>query len=74
MAEENTSDDGRCLPCDIVFYLLCGLGGLAIGVIAFDAMSGGQASAWIDRVFAKAGPVLASVSPIREQGNDAAGA
>lgn len=71
MADEKTSDDGKCLACDIAFWALVGVGALFVGVIAFDTFSGGAASAWIERMFRKAAPALASVSPIRQTDDDA---
>ena len=70
MSDEKTAEGRECVACDIVFWGLVGAGALLVGLIAFDTFSGGAASAWIEKTFRKV-PSLASVSNLREPGNDA---
>ena len=69
---DDKPEDGKCLACEIAFWGLVGAGALLVGVIAFDTFSGGKASEWLEQTFRKVTPSLASVSPIRDQSDDAA--
>ena len=58
-------DEGRCVPCDIAWYVLVALGALGVAFMAWDVFTNGQATELVTGLFRKVSPKLAVVKPIR---------
>lgn len=69
---DKTDDDGRCVPCDIVFYGLATLAAVFGAVLIFDYVTDGKVSEYLNGVFRK-GVALASVTSISGDSDSDAG-
>jgi hypothetical protein len=57
MADEKKTDE-RCVPCEWGFNILMALGVVAVAFLAWDAMSDGAATRWLEGLIGKVGPQL----------------
>lgn len=70
MTDKPEQDSERCVPCEIAWYSLVGLGVALIAFIAWDVLTQGQATEVAGKLFAGFKPKLAVVRPIRGQDDD----
>lgn len=66
MADEN-ADDGRCVPCDVIFYGAAIIGTLLGAILIWDYITDGQATRFVQGLFHRT-VELASVTQIRGEG------
>ena len=65
MTDETKPEEGRCVACDIGWYVLVALGALGVAFMAWDVFTNGQATEIASRLFSRVSPKLAVVQPIR---------